>query len=312
MDESSGGSGLVIEVPLEINNSRINDLGLFDRKSPEPTPSKPFEHDSTQLLTQGSSLGAKLQSRLKLVKFGEHTSSCGCLIVITIDFTPKSYTGVLRFRDAAVQLKVGPGNGERPDNEGPAESTEISKREPKIMAWHPKYLEGPAKSTLESYNFSIDSSAIPPAFGGPSIGPNLGYSMSRERLKRRRIHGTIQDDEQRILEWKLEENKSAGDGIPPACTFACVSKVDEEEGFHLRLGIRAITVAGLPVVGKNDRAIYFASGEYIDSVIPDTATQASWASAVKDQTFAGENQKIDLAKIDLAKLTQAEEMIQKA
>ena len=313
MDQESRDAGdLLIELPLDINTSRTNELGLFDRKSSEPAPSKPYQQDANQLLTQGSSLGAKLQSRLKLVKFGRHNDSCACLIILSIDFKPKSYTGVLRFRDATVTVKVQPGKGgnnvaEKIDSTQNLQ--EAKKTEPKIVTWHPQYLEGPAKSTLEQFNISIDGSTIPPAFGGPAIGPTAGYSMSRERVKRRIIHGTIEDEEQRILEWKLEENKTAGDGIPSACTFAFVVKVDEKEDFHVMLGIRAVTVAAIPVVGKNTGAIYFKAGGFVDSMPMDPKMERAWDDAVKEQISMNANDEIDFAKVDLALLTRAEDMI---
>lgn len=314
MDAKGDGAGdLLIEIPLEVNTSRANDLGLFDRKASEPIPSKPFQHDASQLLTQGASLGLKLQSRMKLVRFGGHTGSAACLLLLSIDFKPKSYTGVLRFRDAVVEVQVQPGKGD--DGLENTSTTNAQgddgKDEPKIVAWYPGYLEGPAKSTLESFNISIDTSTIPPAFGAPAIGPDFGYSMSRERVKRRIIHGTIEDEKQRVLEWKLEENKTAGDGITPACRFAIVIKFNKEEGFHVKLGIRAVTVAAIPVIGKNTGAIYFAPGKFTNSLAADVDTLNAWTSAVKSQVSTDENQEIDLAQVDLAVLTQAEEMIKK-
>ena len=315
-DDEDGS--LLIEIPLEVNTSRINDLGLFDRKASQSAPSKPFQHDANQLLTQGASLGSKLQSRLKLVRFGQHTGSPACLIVLSIDFKPKSYTGVLRFRDAVVEVHVQPGKGhEDAENTGSTvennDEDDGGKKEPKIVAWHPGYLEGQAKSILESFNISLDTSAIPPAFGAPAIGPSTGYSMSRERVKRRIIHGTIEDEKQRVLEWKLEENKSTGDGIPPACKFAFIAKVDAKEGFHVKLGIRAVTVAAIPVIGKNTGAIHFAPGKFVDSLVSDAGMMNAWASATKNQVSAeNENKEIDLTKIDLATMTEAEEMMNKA
>ena len=99
--------------------------------------------------------------------------------------------------------------------------------------------------------------------------------MSRERVKRRMIHGTIEDEMQRVLEWKLEENKTTGDGIPPACSFAFMAKLDmeEEEGFHIKMGIRAITVARIPVVGKNTGPIYFTKGASMNSLPTDVSVE---------------------------------------
>ena len=304
---------LLIEIPLEVNTSRANELGLFDRKASEPTPSKPFEHDTSQFLTQGASLGSKLQSRLKLVRFGVHTGSLACILLLSIDFKPKSYTGVLRFRDAVVEVQVQPGKGdEAPEDTSTTDARrDDGKKEPRIVAWHPGYLEGPAKSILESFNISLDTSTIPSALGAPAIGPDFGYSVSRERVKRRIIHGTIEDEKQRVLEWKLEENKTTGDGIPPACKFAFVIKLDKDEGFHVKLYIRAVTVAAIPVIGKNTGAIYFAPGKLVDSLAADADTLNAWSSAVKSQVSTDENKEIDLAKVDLAVLTQAEEMMKK-
>ena len=308
-----GEGGILIEVPLEVNVSRSNELGLFDRTPTPPTPSKPFQPDASHILTKGSSLGSKLQSRLKLVRSGRQSTSDGCLIVLDVNFKPKSYTGALRFRDAVVTVTLHSGKADNvvSDNEASTQLPADSTKEPRIVKWHPEFLEGPAKNTLESYNISLDTSSIPPAFGAPSIGPNPGYSMSRERPKRRIIHGTIEDEEQRILEWKLEENKSAGDGIPPSCKFAFVTLLNKAVGFSVLLGIRAITVAGLPVVGKNTGAIYFPPGEPLDSLAIDATTENLWSTAIKDLVVAGAENEIDLAKVDLSQLTQAEELVKR-
>ena len=71
--------GPLIECDLEVNSSRLNDLGAFSRK--QPTPAEQFDHERRQLFTHGQSLGSKLQSRLTLVKFGKHTGGNGCLVV---------------------------------------------------------------------------------------------------------------------------------------------------------------------------------------------------------------------------------------
>ncbi|KAK0508516.1 hypothetical protein JMJ35_008792 [Cladonia borealis] len=317
-DKADEEGGFLIEIPLEVNAARVNDLGLFDRKASTPPPSTQFQHDSRQLLTHGSSLGSKLQARLKLVRFGVHTGSRACLIVLSVNFKPKSYTAVLRFRDAVIEVQVKPGKGDGTDvdvqkSNDSHSTSDAARKGPKFVAWHPEYLEGPAKTTLESFNISIDSSAIPPAFGGPAIGPNVGYSMSRERVKRRIIHGTIEDEMQRVLEWKLEENKTTGDGIPPACSFAFVVKLDmeEEEGFHIKMGIRAITVAGIPVVGKNTGAIYFPKGAFMNSLPTDVSVEKAWTSAIEGKISTSGAQEMDLAKVDLGLLTGAEEMLRK-
>ncbi|CAF9943621.1 MAG: hypothetical protein ALECFALPRED_000799 [Alectoria fallacina] len=335
MDEEEGLP--LIECALEVNSARVNDLGLFDRKANTPA-SKAFNHDANQFLTQGSSLGSKLQARLKLVKFGRHTGGHACLILLSIDFKPKSYTGVLRFRDAVVELRVGPGRGDEKSatanndpiaNEVAQRNDGSNKSNPRITTFHPTYAEGPVKSTLEKFNISIEGDAIPLP-GGPSLGPNIGYSMSRERAKRRRIHGTFEDEAQQVVEWKLEENNSTGDGVPPSCLFALVVRWDgdvegEDAGFHVKMRIRAVTVAGIPVIGKNTGAIYFAPGACVDSTVIDPAVSKALNAAVSggiveaggmsfgggDERQGGNGHNLDLAGINLAALTKVEEMLKR-
>ena len=224
---------------------------------------------------------------------------------------------MLRFRDAVIEVQVKPGKGNGTDaavqkSNDSHSTSDAARKGPKFVAWYPDYLEGPAKTTLESFNVSTDSSAILPAFGGPAIGPNVGYSMSRERVKRRIIHGTIEDEMQRVLEWKLEENKTTGDGIPPAYSFAFVVKLDlEEEGFHIKMGIRAVTVAGIPVVGKHTGAIYFTKGTFMNSLPTDVSVEKAWTSAMEGKISTSGAQEVDLAKVDLGLLTGAEEMLRK-
>lgn len=75
------------------------------------------------------------------------------------------------------------------------------------------------------------------------------------------------------LEWKLEENKSAIDGISPAYNFPLVVKLDEMEGFHLKMGIKAITMAGLSIIEKDTKAIHFARNVSVNSLAADVAVE---------------------------------------
>ena len=48
-----------------------------------------------------------------------------------------------------------------------------------IVAWHAVYLKGLAKSTLESFNISFDTSAVPLALSEPTVRSDFRYSISR-------------------------------------------------------------------------------------------------------------------------------------
>lgn len=243
---------------------------------------------------------------------------------------------MLRFRDAVIEVRVGPGRGDQESTTANNDliADDVARQaggsNPKITAFHPTYAEGPAKSTLEKFNISIEGDAIPLP-GGPSLGPNIGYSMSRERAKRRRIHGTFEDEAQRVVEWKLEENNSTGDGVPPSCLFALVVRWDGdgeegvEAGFHVKMYIRAVTVAGIPVIGKDTGAVYFAPGSRIDSTVVDPAVSKALTAAVSGgvveaggKSFGGRDERqgengddLDLAGINLAALTKIEEMLKR-
>ncbi|MCJ1224378.1 hypothetical protein MMC12_001023 [Toensbergia leucococca] len=309
----------LIECDLHLNSPRLDELGVFDRK--KPLPSEQFDHERGQLLTDGYSLGSKLQSRLKLVQFGRHTGGNGCLVLVSIDFTPKSSSGVLRFREATVKIEVGRGKGEEPQDS--KKKVPFDKREPRIVAWEPHYAEGPAKTTLQKFNIAIEGDAIP--IGPVSLGPNLGYSMSRERVKKRTIHGTLEGCLDRILEWKLEENNSAGDGIPPLCNFAIVVRWEDDASFYLRMNMRAVTVGGIPVIGRNTGAVYFTPDSCINSTIMDPVTAKALTSAISgglvttgnklfvnaDSSGQAATANVDLAKIDLVPITRVEEMLKK-
>lgn len=309
----------LIECDLEHNTTHHNDLGIFDR-TPPPLPT-PFDHERPHLLADGRSLGAKLQSRLKLVKFGTHTGGRGCLILISIDFTPRSSSGPLRFRDAVVEVQVGPGKGDEVQEN--KQKIAYDKKRPRVVAWHPRYEEGPVKTTLQKFNISIEGDAVP--VGPASLGPNIGYSMSRERVKRRRIHGTLEGELDRVIQWKVEENNSAGDGVPPFCKFAFVVRWEDDTNFYLKMSMRATTVGGMPVIGKNTGAVYFTPDSCLDSTIMDLATHKTLTSAISgglvgtlQKVFVDPNSSgtvaaadFDLANIDLAELTNAKEMLGK-
>lgn len=255
---------LLIERDLEQDTSVQNDLGIFNQKS--RPPSTLFDHERPHILADGHSLSAKLQSQLKLVKFGTCAGGSGCLILIGIDFMPKSSSGILRSRTATVEVQVGPGKGEEVQDSN--QRIPYDKKGPRIVAWDPHYEEGPAKSTLQQFNISIEGDAIP--IGPASLGPKIGYSMSRERVKRRRIHGTREGELDRVIQWKLEENNSAGDGVPPLCKFAFVVRWENDTNFYLKMSMRATTVGGMPIIGKDTGAVYFTPDSCLNSTIMDS------------------------------------------
>ena len=181
---------------------------------------------------------------------------------------------MLRFREATVEVQVYPGKGTDADESVAGHEADGW---PTIVDWHPRYAEGPAKTMFEKFNISIEGDAIPLA-GGMSFGPNIGYSLSREREARRRIHGTLEGDAARVVEWRLEENSSTGDGIPPTCDVALLVRWPSAASFHLRMRVRAITLAGIPVIGRNVRALYFT---------PDTASASHGGLIVRSPEITG-------------------------
>ena len=149
--------------------------------------------------------------------------------------------------------------------------------------------------------------------------------MSRERPKRRRIHGTIEGGLDRVVEWKLEENNSAGDGLPPLYNSAFVVRWEDDANFYLKMSMRALTVGGIPVIGRATGAIYFTPDSCVDSALIDLATSKALTSAISGG-LVGAGKKIfvnpdrngevaagglDLAKIDLSLLTQVDVMLRK-
>ena len=260
--QSASLDGLpLIACDLEVDSQQLDHLGLFDRRPPS-SGTTAYRDEKQQLLTAGTSMGAKLQGRLKMAKFGHHKGGDhACIVVMELNFKPKRYTGVLRFREATVEVQVNPGKGDDAETQAEIARAEQEKEEecrPTIADWYPRYVEGPVKTTLEEFNISVEGDAIPLA-GGASFGPSVGYSVSRERESRRRIHGTLEGDTASVVEWRLEENNSSGDGIPPRCDFALLVRWRRGRTFHLRMRVRAITLAGLPVVGRDVQAVYFTS-----------------------------------------------------
>ena len=122
---------------------------------------------------------------------------------------------------------------------------------------------------------------------------------------------------------KLEENNSAGDGLPPLCNFAFVVRCEDDANFYLKMSMRLITVEGIPVSGKDTGAVYFTPESCIDSTLVDLTTSQASTSAISG-VIVGTNKmvfmisdKIDeitaadlgLAKIDLSPLTQVDDML---
>lgn len=111
--------------------------------------------------------------------------------IMRVDFKPKS-SGMLRFREAEIEVQVCPGRSSDSD----PRSTLSSQIGLQIVKWYPELAEGPAKSTFEQFGLSIDTS-IP--VEGASIAAKASYSVSRERPKRRIIHGSLLGDTERIV-----------------------------------------------------------------------------------------------------------------
>lgn len=118
--------------------------------------------------------------------------------------------------------------------------------------------------------------------------------------------------------------------MPPNCLFAPVVRWDRdgeggEAGFHVRMRIRAVTVAGIPVIGKDTQAVYFAPGTCIDSAVVDPAVSKALTAAVsggiveaggrrfrgEDESQGGNGHDLNLADINLAALTKIEEMLKR-
>ena len=88
---------------------------------------------------------------------------------------------------------------------------------------------------------------------------------------------------------------------------------------------RAVTVAGIPVIGKDTRAVYFAPGTCIDSAMVDPAVSKALTAAVnggiveaggrrirgEDESQGGNGHDLNLADINLAALTKIEEMLKR-
>ena len=231
---------------------------------------------------------------------------------------------MLRFRDAVISVQVGSGRGDEPQSAAVVKAGETGP--PYILTWYPRYAEGPVKSTFEKFNLSIKGDALGMP-GGPTLGPDIGYSMSRERPKRKIIHGTLEGAAERMVQWKLEENASAGDGIPSAMNLAVVVRTNSEEGFYVKLNIRAVTVAGIPVIGKDTGAVHFTPGATVGSSFVEPGWQKVLSKAISgkgmvigagERVFGGsevegeEERVADLAKVDLAALTKVEDMLKRS
>jgi hypothetical protein len=292
---------LLFEYEWDVDAPRVNQLGFFDHRSRSPSPSpKPFDGDKHQTLSEGTVLGSKFRARLQGPTFGKYYEKPACLLVISINFKPKSYSGALRFRDATVEVELGSGTGVVKNS--PSNSLQVVKI-------YPEYEEGPVKSSLEEFDFKIEGNAIP--LGTATMGPSIGYSVSRPREGRRRIHGSIEGegDLENLVEWKLEENRVAGDGIPEHCKFALIVRYPENEVFHMTMRIKATTGAGLGVTGRGGNPIYFPPSmhnqlENVDEPIREPrVTDRTAAGEAAQSSLSGTSSSRVLETIDLQVLT---------
>lgn len=133
-----------------------------------------------------------------------------------------------------------------------------------ITAFHPTYAEGPTKSTLEKFNTGIEGDAIPLP-GGSSLEPKnrLEQAEGAGEEAADPQHARGRDAAGRRVEAGGEQQhgrRSAADLSLRACGEMGWRWIGVDAGFHVRMYIGAVTVAGILVFRKDTGAVCFAPG----------------------------------------------------
>lgn len=102
--EFEGEEEFEILVDLEEDPIRNDELFGFRKEVAEAAANKKYRPTEQQLLQEGKLGDSEISARIKRAIFGTYDEKPACIILVRVDFCPKSSKGWFRFRSATVQV----------------------------------------------------------------------------------------------------------------------------------------------------------------------------------------------------------------
>lgn len=259
-EEEDEGPSLVFLLTEDLNR-KDQLFGFRKETTPPPAPTK-YRPSEKQLLQEGKLGSSEFSARLHKVIFGTYEGSSACLILVRVNFAPKN-RGWFRFRNATIEAEfeeVEDPNAvdDDVDDDDDDEYHEFDEDEiykgPLVLKFYPSLIRGHIQSAAETFGISLDVPVAP-----PPVGANLstGWSITAPRESLHLIQGTVMGSPERRVKWTMNENEVSKSGIYEQPTFAVIVRYQEDRGFIMTLGMKAITYGGLAVTGKGGSRIKF-------------------------------------------------------
>lgn len=253
-------TGPSLDFELVEDLSRQNQLG-----KPPPPPVKPkhYRPNERQLLQEGKRAGAEIYARLERVEFGTFKGETACLVVVQVDFAPKSGS-FFRFRSAEVEVRFEEEERIRKENEDEDEVDEDEDDEDDedgllVLNHDPKLIRGHIQTIAETLGITVAPNIAASAItvGGVSADWRVSSSQEAQHL----VHGRLLGILPRGVKWTINENEASKSGLYQQPIFAVIVRYREKRGFVMTLTMKATTFAWLAVKGKEGSRIKFTGGK---------------------------------------------------
>ena len=276
---------------------QLGATGASNRLAKTSPPPTAYDEQRNQIVSEGQLLSSRFLGRVKRVIWGyfQSPSNPACLLLLEVNFKPKKYGGFFRYRDAAVEVEVddGAGHGQK-DQDG-----EDHHRGPHVLKIYPELITGKVKTATEEFGFHLEGNAAPVPI---SVGGK--YSFSGPKEGRSLVHGTVEGQLERSVEWKIRENDITGAGIEPRYTLAAIVANPESRAFNMVVRIRATTMLNVAIKGRGTSPIYFTPTADEGARRPGGLVTYGQRAYAPKPPNAAENEEEDLDRVDLEALTR--------
>lgn len=241
--------------------NRKDQLSYSFRKPPPPTTKK-YRPSEQQLLQEGKLGKSEIAARLQQVTFGTFEGQTACLVVVRVDFAPKK-GGWFRFRDAIVEVAFEEEGGGKEDEDKDEDDDDDEDEDDDdegvlVLKWDPELIRGHIQTAAQKHGITIAANVPAPVSVGGLTGT---WSVSAPREGQHLIHGRLVGSPERGVKWTINENEISKSGVHQQPIFAVIVRYREEQGFVMKLEMRATTYGGIPVMGKGGSKIKFTKGK---------------------------------------------------
>lgn len=257
-----------LDGPL-LSFSLVEDVNRKDqlfggRKSAPPSTPKPYRASQKQLLGEGKGWQSEITARLNKVIFGTFEGKTACLVMVQVNFAPKSH-GFFRFRNATVELgfedkgdgKEHKDEDDEDDDDDDDDDDSDDDEQLLVRKFDPEHIRGHIQTAAVKYGITIGGTAPPPV----PIGVSGSWTLSAPRQGQHLVHGRLAGVPERQVKWTINENEISKSGIHELAKFAVIVRYREERGFVMTLRMGAESHIGGAVKSKGGSKIAFTKGK---------------------------------------------------